>query len=143
MPSDSHEILPVEALPVAGNRLFHAEQDHLGDVPARQRDALPCEPQRAALVPHLSRERLEFLSAGDERRQLESESEAHLAIHPAPRVALAVGAVAADHDAGFHERREMPPERRWRDAMGAGAKLLVRGEDDQRITGCECRLLVE
>ncbi len=125
---DKREILPVKALPVARKRLLHAQQDHLGDVAARERDALPCEPQRAAFRLHFGREGLELLGAGDERRQLEPESEAHLAIHPAAGVALAVGAVAANHDARFHQSREMPPERCRRDAMGALQSFSFEGK---------------
>ena len=85
---------------------------------------------------------LELLGASDERTKIEAEGELELPCPIAPGVALPVGAVAPDYDAGVDQHGEVPAQCRWRHAVRAERQLRVGWEDDQS-RAAEDRLRVE
>lgn len=115
--------------------LLDPRRDHFCDVAAADRDALTNQAQRPGFGLDLGRQRFEFFRADDERRQVEPEGELDLPAPALAGVALAVGAVAPDDQAGVDQRRQMAPERRHRHAVRPQAELMVRREDHETFAG--------
>jgi hypothetical protein len=113
------------------NPFFDARGDHLGDVAPAQRDALAHQSQHPFLHPDFLGPGLEFIGARHQRPEIEAERRLDRAALPLAGEALAVRAVAADHEPAVDERRQVPAQRRRRHAMCAQRELLVRGEYDQ------------
>ena len=101
----------------------------------QKRDALAHQLERALLGADFFGPGFEFVGAGYERAEVETEGQLDVASPAFAGVALAVGAVAADHQAAIDQRRQMPPQRRRRHAMRPQRQLLVGREDDEVLAG--------
>ena len=91
----------------------------------QKRDALAHQLERALLGADFFGPGFEFIGAGDKRAEVETEGQLNVASPAFASVALAVGAVAADHQAAIDQRRQMSPQRRRRHAMRPQRELLV------------------
>ena len=121
------------ALPSQAHRnpFFDAGRDHLDYVAPAQRDALAHQSQRPFLRPDFLGPGLVFIGARHQRPEIEAERRLDRAALPLAGEALAVRAVAADHEPAVDERRQVPAQRRGRHAVSSQRELLVGGEYDQ------------
>src|SRR5271167_2528531 len=116
-----------QSLPYPGDRhaFLDPGRDHLGDVPSAYGDAFAGELQGAVFGANLFGPGFEFLGARDEWAKVETEGHLDVATTSPAGVALAVGAVAADHQTAIDEDGEMAPQRRRRHPMRPRGQLLV------------------
>src|SRR3954447_21461887 len=95
-----------QVAPGSGQVLLDGRRDRFGDVAALQADLLAQEMTRPRLCPDLAGQALELGRARDKRGQVEAEGLFDRSPLPFPGVALAVGAVAADHEPRRNELRQ-------------------------------------
>src|SRR5208283_6079613 len=119
--------------------LLDPRRNHLGDIAPAERDPFPGEFDGASFRFDLGGQAFELLNAGDERREVESERELKLPSPALPREAFAVWTVAPEHEPGVDQACQMPAQRRGGHPMRPQRELLIRGEDDQVVSG-ESRL---
>ena len=103
--------------PGSGQALPERRRDRLGDVAPMKADLLAQKVARPCFCPDLAGEALELGRPRDKRGQVEAEGLFDRAPLPFPGVALAVGAIAADHRA--RPRRVAP-------ALGATSPARAR-----------------
>jgi len=127
-------------LPWAHQVSFEGRPDCLVDVAPQNGDLFSQALASAAIGAGFFGQSLELHSPRDERREVEAESHLDLARAIPSRVALAVRAVPADHEARSDERTQVTPQGRRRHTMGAEPEFTIRGKHDQVGTGREGRL---
>lgn len=103
------EIDAVKASPVRRHALLYPRRDHLRGVTPVKRDPLPSEGKRAAFSLRLLGQPFELGCARHKWRQVEAEGGLDLAPLPFPGIALAVRAIAADHQATVDQGGQVPP----------------------------------
>ncbi|OJU71741.1 MAG: hypothetical protein BGO05_25225 [Rhizobiales bacterium 63-7] len=111
------------------------QRDQLAQVAAAKRQAFLEAADPLRLLEHGAGKSRKFLRSRQQRGEAEAESRLDSAAGIAMRITLAVGAVAAQHQTGFDQHRQMPAQGRFRNAMGAQAQLRIRGEDHQPPPG--------
>src|SRR4051794_12364923 len=95
---------------------------------------------RPCLCPDVAGQALELGRARDKRGQVEAEGLFDRAPLPFPGVALAIGAVAPDHQPGRHKLRQGSPQSRWRGPVRTYAQLAVGREHDGVLARRQCRI---
>jgi hypothetical protein len=89
--------------------------------------------KRAFIGSHLFRYGLELGGAGDERGKIEPEGVGERAARAFAGVALSIGAVPADDDAGVDKEGEVPAHGRGGHTMSAQGEPVVGWEYDQIV----------
>ena len=124
--------MPVQSVPITGNPLLQPQRNHLGDVAARQRDALP----REAQGPLFCRTSAANASNSSARATsgVRSKPKASLisTALPSPGVTLAVGAIPTNDDAGVNQEPKVTSQGRRCDTMGAAASFSFEGNTMSR-----------
>ena len=113
------------SIPIGRDALIAACRDHLVDIAPADADAFAEMMQNQLFGLRFSGEALEFGGARDDRGQVEAEGLFDLSPLPFPGVAFAIGAVAANDEPAFDQRRQMAPQRCLRDAVGALRQISV------------------
>src|SRR5208337_4978438 len=119
--------------PAGRDALLDSGGDHLGDVASAERDALADQSQRPLLRQHVLGPALELLGPRHQRAEFETERHFDGPAPPFAGEALAVRAVTPNDEAAIDQGRQMPPQGRWRHAVGAQGELLVGGKNDQSL----------
>ena len=119
--------------PAGRDALLNSGRDHLGDVAPAERDAFADQSQRPLLRLHVLGPGFELLGARHQRAEFETERHFDDPASPFAGEALAVRAVTPNDEAAIDQGRQMPPQRRWRHAVGEQSELLVGGKNDQAL----------
>ena len=118
----------------AAEALLDTCSDDFDDVAPGERDPLPDVPELAFVSLHRLREALELGRTRDQGREIEAKGLRERTVTALAGVALAVGTVPADDDAGVDEERQVTSQCRLRHAVRPQRELLVRREDDQIVS---------
>jgi hypothetical protein len=105
--------------------LLEADGDDLDDVASGESDPFAGVLKRTLIGAHFFRYALELGGAGDERGEIKAEGVGERAASALTGVALSVGTVPADDDAGVDEESKVPAHGRGGHAMSAQGELLV------------------
>src|SRR5208337_3261084 len=141
-PTDDGAIVAMHALPgrrplpfdPQRNALLKPCGDDFDDVAPGERDPFPDVTELALLGLHRLRKRLELGRARNQGREIEAKGLRERTVAALAGVALAVGTVPADDDAGIDEGRQVTAECRLGHPVRPQGELLVRREDDEIVS---------
>ena len=103
-------------------------------------DLLPQKVASSGLRPDLAGEALELGRPRDKRGQVEAEGLFDRTPLPPSGVALAIGAVAPDHQPGRDQLRQGSSQSRWSRPVRSNGQFAVGWEYDDVVAGCQRRV---